>query len=134
MIAIQSPSLPLVLSSSRFIRVQLCAFAALLGVVQLAEPRAALADPAAQWVTNVTVTSVSDVDYGGEVVQVTISQGVLSGCTYADAYEIRDANTIKGSLALLTAAYVDGQPVSLFVSGTCDSTGRPNVTGVQLGN
>lgn len=106
--------------------------AMLLGSLLIAVAPVALGNPTAQWVTNLTVTSVSDNDYGGEVVQVTVSQGSVLGCTYTDAYEIRDINTTKGSLALLTAAFIAGRPVDLFVSGTCDSTGRPDVTAVQL--
>lgn len=105
----------------------------LMGAALIAAAPVALGDPTAQLVTNLTVTSVIDTDYGGEVVQVAVSQGVVSGCTYTDAYDITDANIIKGSLALLTAALISGQPVNLFVSGACDSAGRPIVSSVQLG-
>jgi hypothetical protein len=107
---------------------------ALMGALLIMAAPVALGDPTAQWVMNQTITSVTDNDYGGEVVQVTVSQTVVPGCTDATAYEIRDANTIKGSLALLTAAYITGQSVNLFITGTCDSSGNPNVTAVELGN
>jgi hypothetical protein len=92
----------------------------------------ASADPAAQWVTGVTVTSVADVDYNGELVQVFIAQAVVSGCTYSDAYDIQDPYILKGSLALLTTALVAGRQVTMWVTGACDSAGRPLISNVRL--
>jgi hypothetical protein len=92
----------------------------------------AWADPTPQTVANQTVTSVSDVDYGGELVQITVSQSVVTGCTYASAYVIRDTNIIKGGLALLIAARLSGISVNLFVTGACDSSGLPLVASVSL--
>jgi hypothetical protein len=43
-----------------------------------------------------------------------------------------DPATLKGSLALLSSAMVAGRHVDIFVTGTCDPTGMPNVVGVIL--
>jgi hypothetical protein len=90
------------------------------------------ANPPAQFVTNATITSVSDTDYGGELVGIAVSQPVVAGCTSASFYALRDSNTIKGGLALATAALVAGRPIDLFVSGDCDTSGQPIVTSVTL--
>lgn len=92
----------------------------------------ASADPAPQWVTGLTVTSVADVDYNGELVQVFVAQGVVSGCTYSDAYDIQDPYILKGSLALLTTAMVAGRQVTMWVTGASDSAGRPLISNVRL--
>jgi hypothetical protein len=83
-------------------------------------------------VTNQTVTSVGDVDYGGEVVAITVSQPVVTGCTYATQYVIRDINVIKGGLAVLIAARLSGNSVNLYVTGDCDTTGQPLVASVVM--
>jgi len=93
---------------------------------------AALADPTPQVVTNQTVTSVSDVDYGGEVVSFTVSQPVVTGCTYTNQYAIRDTNIMKGALALLIVARLAGNSVNFYVTGACDSSGVPLVASVTV--
>ena len=40
--------------------------------------------------------------------------------------------TIRGSLALLTSAMVARRQIDIFVTGTWDATGMPNVIGVIL--
>jgi hypothetical protein len=92
----------------------------------------AWAGPPPQMVTNQTVTSVGDVDYGGEVVAITVSQPVVTGCTYATQYVIRDINVIKGGLAVLIAARLSGNSVNLYVTGDCDTTGQPLVASVVM--
>jgi hypothetical protein len=98
---------------------------------------ALLAAPAAQasgWTAGLTLHMVADSDYQGEVVQFSVDQPIdnSAGCQNTDTYILRNPNTIKGGLALLTAAFLAGRQVSVFVSGTCDASGRPNVTAVQI--
>ena len=71
---------------------------------------------------------------GGEVVLLTVSEVVDNPghCTNPTGYALRDAATLKGSLALLTSALVTSRQVDLFVTGTCDATGMPSVVGVIL--
>ncbi len=89
---------------------------------------------ASGWTGTLTIVSVTEADYSGEVVQLIVSQAVddSAGCPYHDAYMIRDANIINGSLALLLSAQISSTPISVLVSTTCDATGRPTVTAVQL--
>jgi hypothetical protein len=106
-----------------------CFFAAALGLVA---GYAASADPTPQIVSNQTVTSVSDVDYGGEMVSFTVSQPVVTGCTYTNQYAIRDTNIMKGALALLIVARLSGNSVNFYVTGACDSSGVPLVASVTV--
>jgi hypothetical protein len=53
-------------------------------------------------------------------------------CPDVTGYAIRDPATLKGSLALLTSAMVAQRKVDLFLTGSCDATGMPNVIGVIL--
>ena len=88
------------------------------------------------WTTNLTVTSVSDVDFQGEVVTFAVNQSVdnSAGCAGSGSYAIRDANTLKGTLALLTTAFVTGTQIRAYVTGACDATGVPNVNSVTITN
>ena len=81
-----------------------------------------------------TVTSLGENKVGGEVVQFTVSEVVDNSghCPDISGYAIRDPATLKGSLALLTSAMVARRQVDLFVTGTCDANGMPNVIGVIL--
>ena len=92
---------------------------------------AAWANPTPQAVTNLTVTKVSDVDYGGELVEIFVSQSVVPGCTYADFYIVRDTNVIKGGLALALSALISSRSLDLYVTGTCDTSGRPLVINIS---
>jgi hypothetical protein len=92
----------------------------------------AWATPTAAWVTNLIPIAVTDGDYAGEVVQITMSVSTVSGCPQNDFYAVRDTNIIRGALALATAALVSGRQLDLFVSGSCDSNGRPLVTNVTM--
>lgn len=96
----------------------------------------ALAAPSAQWVNGVTIISVSDVDYGGEVVQITLSsaQNQVAGCPGSpiNSFALRDANTMKGGLAIALAAFTTGHKVNLFVIGVCDSTGLPQINSITI--
>ena len=89
---------------------------------------------ASGWTGALTITSITEADYAGEVVQLAISQAVdnSAGCTYHDVYMIRDPNILKGALALLTSALLAGRTVGVLVSTTCDTTGRPTLTAVQI--
>jgi hypothetical protein len=100
-------------------------------VITLCLQTAALASG---WNRSVTVTSLGENNVGGEVVQFTVSEVVDNSghCPNITAYTIRDSATLRGSLALLTSAMVAGRQIDLFVTGTCDTTGMPNVIGVIL--
>lgn len=89
---------------------------------------------AAGWTADVTPVAITHSLYAGEIVQVDIAEAMdnSAGCSVADFYVIRDAAHVKGALALLTAALISGRKLKLFVTGTCDATGRPNVVGVTL--
>jgi hypothetical protein len=89
---------------------------------------------ASGWSRNLTVTSVGDNDISGEVVQITVNEIVDNPghCANSTGYAIRNAATLKGSLALLSSAFVAGRLIDLFVTGTCDATGMPLVIGVIL--
>jgi hypothetical protein len=89
---------------------------------------------ASGWDRTVTVTSISENNVSGEVVQFTVSEVVNNPghCPDSTGYAIRDPATLRGSLALLTSALVAQRHVDLFVTGTCDATGMPNVIGVTL--
>jgi len=88
------------------------------------------------WTGKLTLTSVSDVDFQGEVVLFAVNQAVdnSAGCTGSSNYAIRDANTIKGALALLTTAFITGIQVTVYVTGACDSSGVPSVNSVTISN
>jgi hypothetical protein len=94
-------------------------------------PIAALASG---WNRAVTITSLGENNSGGEVVQFTVNEMVDNSghCLNVTGYAIRDAATLRGSLALLTAAMMAGRQVDLFVTGTCDATGMPTVIGIVL--
>lgn len=89
---------------------------------------------ASGWSRGLTVISLGENNVGGEVVQFSVREEIDSSvhCPDVTGYAIRDSATLKGSLALLMSAMVAGRQVDLFVTGTCDATGMPNVIGVIL--
>ena len=89
---------------------------------------------ASGWNRSVTVTTIGENNVAGEVVQFTVGEVVDNPghCPDATGYAIRDPATLRGSLALLTSAMVSGRHIDIFVTGTCDPTGMPNVVGVIL--
>ena len=89
---------------------------------------------ASGWNRSVTITSLGENNVSGEVVQFTVNEVVDNPghCPDKTGYAIRDPATLRGSLALLTSALVAQRQVDLFVTGTCDATGMPNVIGVIL--
>jgi hypothetical protein len=89
---------------------------------------------ASGWIRGLDVTSLGENNLGGEVVQFTVREEMDSSvrCPDVSGYAIRDSATLKGSLALLTSAMIAQRKVDLFVTGTCDATGMPNVIGVIL--
>jgi hypothetical protein len=89
---------------------------------------------ASGWNRSVTVTSLGENNVSGEVVQFTVNEVVDNPghCPDKTGYAIRDPATLRGSLALLTSALIAQRQVDLFVIGTCDATGMPNVIGVIL--
>lgn len=86
------------------------------------------------WIRSITVTSISDNDIDGEVVQLTVNEVVDNPAHCADStgYALRNPNTLRSSLALLVSAFVTGKQVDLFVTGGCDKTGMPAVSGVTF--
>jgi hypothetical protein len=86
------------------------------------------------WIRSITITTISDNDIDGEVVQITVNEVVDNPAHCADStgYAIRDPNTLRSSLALLTSAFMTGKQVDLFVTGGCDKTGMPAFSGVTL--
>jgi hypothetical protein len=86
------------------------------------------------WIRSITITTISDSDIDGEVVQLTVNEVVdnPAHCSDSTGYAIRDPNTLRSSLALLMSAFVTGKQVDLFVTGSCDKTGMPAVSGVTL--
>jgi hypothetical protein len=93
----------------------------------------AVALPSA-WIRSITITTISDSDIDGEVVQLTVNDVIdnPAHCSDSTGYAIRDPNTLRSSLALLMSAFVTGKQVDLFVTGSCDKTGMPAVSGVTL--
>jgi len=89
---------------------------------------------ASGWNRSVTIISLGENNVSGEVVQFTVNEVVDNPghCPDKTGYAIRDPATLRGSLALLTSALVAHRQVDLFVTGTCDATGMPNVVGVFL--
>ena len=89
---------------------------------------------ASGWSRGLTVTSLGENNVGGEVVQLTVKEEIDSSvhCPDVTGYAIRDSATLKGSLALLTSAMLANRKVDLFLTGTCDATGMPNVIGIVL--
>jgi len=88
------------------------------------------------WTGKFTVTSVSDVDFQGDVVMLTVNQAIdnSAGCTGSGSYALRDESRIKGYLALLTTAFVAGVSVEVFVTGVCDPAGVPSINSVTMTN
>ena len=86
------------------------------------------------WIRSITIATISDNDIDGEVVQITVNEVVDNPAHCADStgYAIRDPNTLRSSLALLMSAFVTGKQVDIFVTGGCDKTGMPAVSGVAL--
>ncbi len=86
------------------------------------------------WIRSITIATISDNDIDGEVVQLTVNEVVDNPAHCADStgYAIRDPNTLRSSLALLMSAFVTGKQVDLFITGSCDKTGMPAVSGVTL--
>jgi hypothetical protein len=86
------------------------------------------------WIRSITIATISDNDIDGEVVLLTVNEVVDNPAHCADStgYAIRDPNTLRSSLALLMSAFVTGKQVDLFVTGSCDKTGMPAVSGVTL--
>jgi hypothetical protein len=89
---------------------------------------------ASGWMRGLDITSLGENNLGGEVVQFTVREEIDSSvrCPDVTGYAIRDSATLRGSLALLTAAMVAQRKVDLFLTGTCDATGMPIVIGVIL--
>jgi hypothetical protein len=89
---------------------------------------------ASGWIRGLDITSIGENNLGGEVVQLTVREEIDSSvrCQDSTGYAIRDSATLRGSLALLTSAMVAQRKVDLFLTGTCDATGMPNVVGVIL--
>ena len=89
---------------------------------------------ASGWIRALEITSVGENNLNGEVVQFTVREEIDGSvrCPDVTGYAIRDSATLKGSLALLTSAMVAQRKVDLFLTGTCDATGMPNVIGVIL--
>jgi hypothetical protein len=89
---------------------------------------------ASGWIRGLDITSLGENNFGGEVVQLTVREEIDSSvrCQDNTGYAIRDSATLRGSLALLTSAMVAQRKVDLFLTGTCDVTGMPNVIGVIL--
>ena len=88
----------------------------------------------AGWIRAISIASLTVNDVGGEVVQFSVNEVVENPghCTDATGYAIRDPATLRSSLALLTSAFITGKQVDLYLTGTCDQTGMPAVTGVTL--
>jgi hypothetical protein len=107
-------------------------FVASAAVAILSITATAQAQITPQTLYNVTLTAVAEVDYGGEEVSLNISQGILPGCPVATAYIIRDANIIKGGLAVAMAAFLAGRQVDLYVTGSCDIGGNPLIASVNV--
>ena len=86
------------------------------------------------WIRAITIATIADNDIDGEVVQLAVTEVVDNPAHCADStgYAIRDPNTLRSSLALLMSAFVTGKQVDLFVTGSCDKTGMPAVSGVTL--
>lgn len=90
------------------------------------------ATPTAQYVTGLTVTAVSVDDWSGEVLDISVEQTVVAGCAAATGYVVRDSAVINGSLALVMSALLAGRTIDVYVSGTCDASGNPNVVQVIM--
>jgi hypothetical protein len=105
-----------------------------IGVVALVVVGLQTVTLAAGWNRSVIVTTLGENNVGGEVVQFTVGEVVDNPghCPDATGYAIRDPATLKGSLAQLSSAMVTGRHIDIFVTGTCDATGMPNVVGVIL--
>ena len=86
------------------------------------------------WIRSIIIATISDSDIDGEVVQLTVNEVVdnPAHCPDSTGYALRNPNTIRSSLALLMSAFVTGKQVDLFVTGSCDKTGMPAVSGVTL--
>lgn len=102
----------------------------ILAIVQTFSWSSAQAAPG--WVNNVTITSVTHAIYSGEIVQIYVAQTIAPDCPSTASYVVRDASHLKPALALAMAALLAGRPVNLFVTGSCDATGNPNVLGITL--
>ena len=91
--------------------------------------------PLSQWNAMPSI-SLSDTDNNGSELIMVVPLGgaqVEPGCSYVDAYVVRDPIIIHSALAMMTTALAMGWAVLLQTSGACDvSTGRPLVSGVQI--
>jgi hypothetical protein len=67
---------------------------------------------AAGWSKGQTVTSITENNVNGEVVQITVTEIIDNSahCANPPGYAIRDTATVKGTLALLTSALMISKP------------------------
>lgn len=88
---------------------------------------------AAGW-QSVSLLSVAASNYGGAIVtfQISGTYDNSGNCSVPTAYTIRDAASLNMELAVLTAAFISGRSVNVYVTGSCDSDGNPNVVGVSI--
>jgi hypothetical protein len=103
-----------------------------LAIACLSLSRPVLADPTPAWVYSLTPTAVQDTDYNGEIVEITVIGGTVAGCTLTDFYVLRDTVSIHGGLSLAISALVASRELDLFVTGACDTTGRPLISSVTM--
>lgn len=85
------------------------------------------------WQTNLTLTTVTSSEYGGEIASFQVSQAYdnSGGCANPSGYVIR-ATSLRGQLAVLLAALAAGRAVDVYVTGACDAGGQPQVNGVTI--
>jgi hypothetical protein len=64
---------------------------------------------AAGWTKGVTITSITENNVNGEVVQITVTEIIDNSahCANPSGYALRDAATLRGSLALLMSALIN---------------------------
>jgi hypothetical protein len=91
------------------------------------------AGPPAQNLTGVTLTGVATTDSAGEITIIIPSETVVTGCTNANYYMVRDANSVNAFLAIATSALIAGRTVDMYVTGACDPTnGQPLISQIVL--